>query len=201
MISVADDRVATSLGNKAQGDHASAYRLYLEILCEVGNCEDYTKIPERIANIAKAIIPYADQKRVDDKLKEFEREQDLLLSRESRKEMTAFLSHLVGKDESIRKMIAALDPNNEDDKEVTKAMTALSSIASKKDSTKHTLKKGEMSVAVEAVHELGQEFIIALNSSSGMVFPKDTEGSQKKDAADTVQMYKIACMVYRQLMC
>ncbi len=184
IISISDDRVATSIGSKKQGDHVSAYRLYLEILCEVANCEDYTKIPERIANIAKAIMPDVDQKRVDDKLKEFEKKQALLLPRESRKDMTAFLGHLAGKDKSIKKIIAALDPDDEDDKQVIKAMLALPSIIDKKDLVKNTLKEGEMSVVVETIHELGQEFITALNNSPGMVFAKAAEGSEKKDATD-----------------
>ncbi len=188
MISVADDRVATSLGD-TQGDHVSAYRLYLEILCQIGSCEDYTVIPERIANIAKAIMPPKDHQKVDKKLEKFKTDQSLLLPRKSRKEMTAALSHLEGQTEVVQKMISTLSDSDKD-KKTKKAMLAILDIAkNQRDEVKHTLKQGEMSVVVEAIHELGQEFITALNESEEMTFAK-SGGNKAKDSIDGPNVQK-----------
>jgi hypothetical protein len=187
MISIADDRLATSLGDK-QGDHVSAYRLYLEILCQIGSCEDYTMIPKRIANIAKAIMPPKDHRRVDEKLKKFRADQSSLLPRESRKEMTAALSHLKEEIETVKEMISTLSDSDKD-KKTRKAMLVILDIANQKDKAKHTLKQGEMSVTIEAIHELGQEFITALNESEEMTFAK-SGGNKTKDSVDGPNVQK-----------
>lgn len=167
-------RAKTNLGGKRQGDHVTAYSIFLRMICKATAQKDIKLVKDNLQNLFKAILPdYADdfEKKIREK---FDPMISQTITRDERKIITAVHS-LLDADLVEALLSIPIDSIIEGQRSKISALIygAEQMIKIEPQKIKNTLVMGQADLSAQLIEFLGTELLQKLNIEKDMCFPRN----------------------------